>query len=95
MNHFQKTHPQPILFSATGPYLYVRHPIYFFTLILIWATPVMTVDRTLFNLLWTLWIIYGCFLEEKDLLMDFGEAYKQYQEKTPMLIPWITQKKKM
>ncbi len=87
-NHF-KDHPQEKpYFKAKGPYLYVRHPLYFFTLILIWSPPSMTVDRALFNLLWTIWIIIGTILEERDLLMVFGDTYRQYQKKIPMLVPW-------
>ena len=78
--------PQP--FVIRGPYRWVRHPLYFFTLLLIWSCPDMTADRLLFNLLWSVWIFAGTILEEADLLSDFGEAYRSYQHKVPMLIPW-------
>jgi protein-S-isoprenylcysteine O-methyltransferase Ste14 len=48
----------------------------------------MTLDRFLFNILWTVWIIIGTVLEEKDLVSDFGDEYRLYQRKVPMLIPW-------
>lgn len=75
-------------FTLKGPYLWVRHPLYFFTLILIWARPDLTGDRLLLNILWSAWIYLGTLLEEKDLLIDFGEAYERYQRQVPMLIPW-------
>ncbi|WP_022667827.1 methyltransferase family protein [Desulfospira joergensenii] len=75
-------------FSVTGPYRWVRHPLYFFVLVMIWACPVLTADRLLFNILWTLWIILGAHWEEKDLVSDFGKKYSRYQEEVPMLIPW-------
>lgn len=75
-------------FSVYGPYLWVRHPLYFFVLLLIWACPDLTLDRLIFNFLWTVWIIIGTVLEEKDLLSDFGDDYRQYQGRVPMLIPW-------
>lgn len=31
--------------------------------------------------------LYHKFVEEKELLMRFGEKYKRYKEKTPFLIP--------
>ncbi len=77
--------PQP--FVVRGPYRWVRHPLYLFTLLLIWSCPDMTADRLLFNLLWSVWICAGTVLEEADLFSDFGEAYQAYQHKVPMLIP--------
>lgn len=76
------------LFSIQGPYRWVRHPIYSFTLILIWSCPKLTADRLLFNLIWTLWIVLGTILEEKDLVADWGTEYSRYQDEVPMLIPW-------
>lgn len=75
-------------FVVRGPYLWVRHPLYFFTLVLIWSTPVMTSDRLMFNALWTSWIVLGSYLEEKDLVAVFGEQYRRYQKTVPMLLPW-------
>ncbi|MFC1849859.1 methyltransferase family protein [candidate division CSSED10-310 bacterium] len=79
---------RPPKFVINGPYLWVRHPLYFFVLGLIWSCPVLTSDRLLFNVLWTIWIYVGTVLEEKDLVSDFGLVYRQYQQKVPILIPW-------
>lgn len=57
-------------------------------LVLIWSTPNLTADRLLFNLLWSIWIVFGARLEEKDLVAEFGESYRYYQETVPMLLPW-------
>ncbi len=77
----------PSVFVARGPYRYVRHPLYLFMLLLIWSTPRFSTDQFLFNVLWTAWIIIGTKLEERDLLVDFGQTYHQYQASVPMLIP--------
>lgn len=74
-------------FVARGPFRYVRHPLYLFMLLLIWSTPRFSTDQLLFNLLWTAWIIVGIKFEERDLLVDFGQTYRQYQASVPMLIP--------
>lgn len=79
---------RPQKFVVHGPYLWVRHPLYFFVLLLIWSCPDLTADRLLLNILWTAWIYIGTILEEKDLLSDFGDKYREYQNKVPMLIPW-------
>ena len=56
-------------------------------LLMIWSYPVLTMDRLLFNVLWTIWIVIGSVLEERDLSADFGDAYREYQRKVPMLLP--------
>jgi protein-S-isoprenylcysteine O-methyltransferase Ste14 len=79
--------PQPMLFAVRGPYRWVRHPLYSFCLLMIWSCPNITTDRLLYNVVWTLWIIIGSVLEERDLVTAFGEEYRNYQRKVPMLIP--------
>lgn len=74
--------------AVRGPYRWVRHPLYFFTLVMIWASPDLSLDRLLFNVLWTAWIRGATLLEEADLLATFGEAYRDYQLSVPRLIPW-------
>jgi len=79
-------HPLP--FVVAGPYRWVRHPLYFSVLVLIWANPDLTADRLLFNVLWTAWIVVGTWLEERDLVREFGDGYRDYQRSVPMLLPW-------
>ena len=74
-------------FSIRGPYRWVRHPLYLFTIMLFWSYPVITADRLLLNVLWTLWIVIGTALEERELVEDFGDDYRDYQAKVPMLLP--------
>lgn len=70
-----------------GPYRWVRHPLYLFMIILFWSAPHLTMDRLLFNILWTIWVVAATVLEERDLAADFGPAYREYQLKVPMLVP--------
>jgi protein-S-isoprenylcysteine O-methyltransferase Ste14 len=74
-------------FVVRGPYRWVRHPLYLFMILMIWSCPDLTMDRLLFNVLWTAWIVIGSYLEERDLIAEFGEPYRKYQENVPMLIP--------
>ena len=76
----------PVL-VVQGAYRWVRHPLYFAVLLMIWSCPVLTVDRLLFNMLWTVWIVVGTVLEERDLTADFGNDYREYQRNVPMLFP--------
>jgi protein-S-isoprenylcysteine O-methyltransferase Ste14 len=87
-SHMRGQSDQPLPFAVRGPYRWVRHPLYLCVLVLIWASPELTADRLLFNVLWTAWIVVGTILEETDLLADFGDVYRDYQRKVPMLIPW-------
>lgn len=73
--------------TIRGPYRWVRHPLYLFMIILFWSTPLLTMDRLLFNTLWTIWVVAATVLEERDLTVDFGTAYQEYQLKVPMLVP--------
>jgi len=85
--HVRGTRESPMPFVIQGPYRWVRHPLYFFTLILIWSCPMLSADRLLFNVFWTAWIWVGTILEERDLVANFGEAYRDFQRNVPMLIP--------
>ena len=82
--------PPSMPLMVRGPYRWVRHPLYLFCLLLIWSCPDLSLDRLLFNVLWSTWILVGSILEERDLVADFGKSYRNYQRKVPMLIPWRT-----
>lgn len=79
---------QTMPLAVRGAYRWVRHPLYTSALLLIWSQPDLTYDRILFNVTWTLWMIVGTVLEERDLLANFGDAYAAYKRNVPMLIPW-------
>ena len=78
--------PQQII--AKGPYQWSRHPLYLFLIFLIWACPVLTLDRLIFNIMWTFWIVIGTYLEDRDLHREFGSQYLEYSSRVPMLIPY-------
>lgn len=88
LDHMGKSNVRDMPFTIQGPYRWVRHPAYFFILVMIWCRPDLSLDRLLFNLLFTGWITLGTYLEERDLVAEFGESYLDYQSKVPMLIPW-------
>jgi len=70
-----------------GFYCRVRHPIYFFSLLLVWLTPAMTFNWLLACLLITAYFYLGSLHEERRLLAEFGQAYAEYRQKVPMLVP--------
>lgn len=71
------------------PLLYrlVRHPGMLGLLIAFWASPVMTLGHMLFALVMSLYIVVGAWLEEKDLVELYGDAYLDYKRRTSMLLP--------
>ncbi len=80
--------PRSMPLAIRGPYRWVRHPLYTFMLLLLWSCPDLSAERLLLNLTWTVWIVIGTWLEERDLATDFGDDYRAYQRTVPMLIPW-------
>lgn len=86
--HLQGRPEHPPVLMVRGAYRWVRHPLYLFMLVLIWSSLDLTLDRLLFDALWTAWIVVGTILEERDLVAEMGEPYLAYRRRVPMLIPW-------
>lgn len=73
------------------PLLYriVRHPLYLGFLIAFWATPVMTAGHLLFALGMSSYIFIALIYEERDLLDQFGDEYRRYQQRVGKMLPAI------
>lgn len=83
---------QPRRFVSGGLYRWVRHPLYFFSLLILWLFPVMSWNILAFNIGATLYLTIGSHFEERKLLIEFGERYAAYQRCTPMFIPLFRRK---
>lgn len=85
--HWKGTEHRKSLFVTPALYGNVRHPIYVAWIVIFWATPTMTVGHLLLAGMTTAYILVAIRLEERDLVDEFGDTYRRYQQRTPMLIP--------
>ena len=84
----KKPLPPPKLVT-NGLYRFVRHPLYFFSLLVLWFNPVMGLNGLIFTIASTLYFWIGSIYEERKLLAFFGDAYRDYQQQVPRLIPFV------
>jgi hypothetical protein len=76
--------PQPRRpFNPRRIYLWIRHPAYLGFLGLIWFTPVITADRALLIVAWTIYVFIGSWLKDERLAYYIGEPYRLYQSRVP------------
>lgn len=85
---FYKEQP-PGELELSGLNRYVRHPLYFGTLLFLWSFFFIYpyIKNLLACLVLTLYTIWGARLEEKKLAAQFGETYVAYKKRVPMLLP--------
>lgn len=74
---------------TTGPYAWIRHPIY--TAMLGWGCGVSLITANWTFVLLTLLMIAGLFIrvpkEEQMMIKEFGKGYKKYMQKTGRFVP--------
>ena len=83
----EKAEPELV---TSGPYRYVRHPIYTGLLLAVLGT-VLATNLIGFVILVALagYFTYGARVEEKNLTATFPTAYPAYRASTKMLIPFV------
>jgi protein-S-isoprenylcysteine O-methyltransferase Ste14 len=71
------------------PWLYrlVRHPMQLGLLLAFWVTPDMTVGRLVYAGAMTVYLLIGLMFEERALVRAYGDVYRDYQRRVPMLVP--------
>ncbi len=80
--------PEEALITS-GVYRLVRHPLYLFSLMVLWFTPSMTLTGLVFAAMATLYFAVGSVLEERTMARLFGQPYVEYQQQVPWMIPFM------
>jgi protein-S-isoprenylcysteine O-methyltransferase Ste14 len=74
-------------FVVSGIHRIIRHPWYLGGIMIVWAQD-LSASTILINILINVYFIIGAVLEERKLVIEFGEKYREYQQRVSMLIPW-------
>ena len=80
-------------FDTSGILRAIRHPWYTASLLFIWARD-LSLSTLLINIVLSAYFAVGTILEERKLLSEFGERYREYQKNVSMFIPckWLKAK---
>ena len=74
-------------------YSVVRHPIQTGIVIAMVATPDMTTGRVVLAVGMLIYIAVGLYFEERDLVEDFGDTYRDYRGRVPGVLPFLKLKR--
>lgn len=64
-----------------------RHPMYL-ALIIYLLSQNFKISDIVVNIILIVYVLIGTKLEEKKLVLEFGDTYIKYQQEVPMLIPF-------
>jgi protein-S-isoprenylcysteine O-methyltransferase Ste14 len=70
-----------------GFYCHIRNPLFFFSAVFLWLSPIMTENLLAFNILAMIYFYLGARHEERYLQEEFGQEYEDYKESVPMFLP--------
>lgn len=73
--------------DASGILGLIRHPYYTATILLFWAGDLDTTSLVV-NVVVTVYVVVGTLLEERKLRLELGDAYRDYQARVSMFVPW-------
>ncbi len=72
-----------------GTYALTRHPLYFFSMLVLWGVPVMTESWFALAAGSSAYFVVGSLLEERRMVRQFGAAYEDYQSRVAWMIPFL------
>jgi len=71
--------PTAVEFRTTGPYGWVRHPIYAAWFLIVFAVVPMTMTRLTFAVVSCAYVLIAIPLEERSIRAASGQAYERYE----------------
>lgn len=77
-------------FPVTGVFRFCRQPIYLAFALIIWSSPVLTLDKLLLAIPWTIYLVFAPRFKEARFLKWYGDAYRAYQAEVPYLLPSLS-----
>ena len=81
---------QPTPLRTDGLYGFVRHPVYFGWVLVVFGAPVMTMTRLTFAVISTAYLALAVPFEERSLIETFGPDYASYRKRVRWrMIPGI------
>jgi len=75
--------------TTAGLYRVVRHPLYLFSLFIVWSSLSMNAATFALNLGITLYFLVGSIYEERRMVQGYGQSYRDYQAQVPWMIPML------
>lgn len=68
---------------------YIRHPLYAGTILIVlgYLFYVPKLTSVIIVIITILYIAIGIYLEEKKLIIEFGDRYRSYKDEVPALVP--------
>jgi protein-S-isoprenylcysteine O-methyltransferase Ste14 len=80
-------------FVISGIHRMIRHPWYLGGIVILWVRD-LSLSTILNNIVITSYFIIGTILEERKLVREFGDQYREYQKNVSMLFPhkWLKEK---
>jgi len=73
--------------NIRGPFKFVRHPIYFFSMLFLISRPTMDLFYLITFICAAIYFYIGSIYEEKKLVELYGDLYTQYQSFVPRILP--------
>jgi methanethiol S-methyltransferase len=81
--------------DTSGILSLTRHPWYLGAIIFIWVDyREMYASTLIVNIILTFYLVVGTLLEERKLIIEFGDRYRDYRRKVSMLFPftWLSER---
>ncbi|MBN3581446.1 isoprenylcysteine carboxylmethyltransferase family protein [Algoriphagus aestuarii] len=81
---------------TTGLYSKIRHPLYIGLMMIFFGYVLVSAQYTalIHFICLVVYLPFGMYYEEKNLIDQYGEAYRTYQKNVPMIFPNWSKKKR-